>query len=115
MRIKHKVTYKSRIPDIAAGIKPEVDKMERKIAHRVLEVANNEVPVQTGKLRDSGDIAKDGEGYAVSFDTPYAQYVHFGTRFQAANPFLTRAVNRVAPEFDEELRAFETFLERYNV
>lgn len=115
MRIKHKVTYKSRIPDIAAGIKPEVDKMERKIAYRVLQVANNEVPVQTGKLRDSGDIAKDGEGYAVSFDTPYAQYVHFGTRFQSPNPFLTRAVNRVAPEFDEELRAFETFLERYNV
>lgn len=115
MRIKHKVTYKSRIPDIAAGIKPEVDKMERKIAYRVLQVANNEVPVRTGKLRDSGDIAKDGEGYAVSFDTPYAQFVHFGTRFQAANPFLTRAVNRVAPEFNEELRAFETFLERYNV
>lgn len=115
MRIKHKVTYKSRIPDIAAGIKPEVDKMERKIAYRVLEVGNDLVPVLTGQTKASGDVAKDGEGYATSWESPWLPFIIFGTRFMPPRPFIQQAVNRVAPEFDDEVRDFETFLERYNV
>ena len=114
-RVSFSVNFKSNIPQVASALKPAVDEIERKVAHRILEVADQEVPVRTGRLRDSGDLAHEGDGYAVSYDVPYAVYVHNGTRHRPANPWLTRAVNRVQPEFQETFEDLEAFFERYSV
>lgn len=109
------VQLKSNLSEAAAGLKPAVDQIERKIAHRILEVAETLVPVATGELRDSGDIQHEGDGYSVNYTAPHAPFVHFGTRHMPARPFLTQAVNRVEPEFTQELEDLEDFLQRYAV
>lgn len=51
-----------------------------KCAHILLEKSRELVPVETGALRVSGRVVSSGAGFAarsyVSYDTPYAVYVH---------------------------------------
>lgn len=63
------------------------DKVEREIraavgtgvrdaAERILEASNRIVPVDTGKLRDSGEVNVEGEKASISYDAEYAVPVH---------------------------------------
>jgi hypothetical protein len=49
-------------------------------AETLLKLANEICPIATGKLRDSGHVIVDGDGYntvaAVIYDAEYAIYVH---------------------------------------
>ena len=107
--------FKSNIPPALAALTPAVDEIERRVAHRVLDIAETLVPVDTGELRDSGDIQKQGDGYDVFYSAGHAVFVHNGTRRMPARPFLTHAVNRAEPEFKQEFEDLETFFERYAV
>lgn len=73
----------------------DVDAMNRELAEVTLDIANERVPVDTGQLRDSGDMGRAGDGYEVFYDTEYAGYVHFGTSRMAARPWLAEAVAEV--------------------
>ena len=42
----------------------------------VLERAREKVPVDTGRLRDSGEVREENDRVLVVFDTPYAERVH---------------------------------------
>jgi HK97 gp10 family phage protein len=114
-KISVDVQLKTRLPEAAGGLAEAVDQLQRRIAHRILEVSETTVPVDTGELRDSGDIEHDGEGYSVMYTAPHAIFVHNGTRKMPARPFLTQAVNRVDPEFQQEVADLEDFLARYAV
>jgi|SRR5215213_5263001 len=62
----------------------------------VLEPAfREETPVRTGFLLDSETLFQPVAG-AVTFEAAadYASFVNDGTRFQRANPFIDRAVDR---------------------
>jgi HK97 gp10 family phage protein len=59
-------------------------------------------PVDTGKLRQS--IRSQMESAArglVEVGSPYGFYVHEGTRYMRARPFMTQAVNDVEGEIND--------------
>jgi HK97 gp10 family phage protein len=114
-RISVDVELKTKLPEAARGLAGEVDSLQRRIAHRILEISDSIVPRLTGELAESGDIEHDGEGYNVMYTAPHGPFVHFGTRKMAARPFLTQAVNRADPEFQQEVADLEDFLARYAV
>lgn len=96
MKIEAKVTTKNNLSALAQALPRIADYGARKAAQVVYDAAKTEVPVDTGRLRDSHAVEQDGPAaYAVSADTPYALYVHWGTRYKAANPWLARALSRV--------------------
>lgn len=43
---------------------------------KVLQLAQEKVPVDTGNLRDSGHLEETRDGAVAVFDAPYALYVH---------------------------------------
>jgi HK97 gp10 family phage protein len=56
-------------------------------SERVLETAKSIVPVDTGELRDSGQVVVNGTYAAVEFTSDHAVYVEYGTgRRGAASP-----------------------------
>ncbi len=62
-------------------------------------------PVDTGRLRAS--IATDIHPLSaeVHTNTNYARFVHDGTRFMAARPFMTNAVKSLDGRFEEIIAA----------
>ena len=72
----------------------------------VLEEAQKNCPVDTGKLRDSGKITDSGTDYKIVFDTDYAIYVHEDLTKHHDNgeaKFLEKAWRRKRDEFLKEL------------
>lgn len=68
--------------------------LTKKVAARLLEYAQQECPVDSGRLRASGHLEESN----VVFQTAYLMYVLYGTRNQQANNFMLRALNRLALE-----------------
>ena len=67
-----------------------------KRVNRVKNGARSRCPVDTGNLRGSitSGIRQTGSGLIgrVGTNVPYAIYVHEGTKYQAAQPFLRDAL-----------------------
>lgn len=70
----------SELSDIMAGI--------------VFDISQTLVPVDTGDLRDSGEIAQEGDAFVVQYLADHAAHVEFGTSRMAAQPFLRPAMAR---------------------
>lgn len=91
-------TLKSRLPEIAAELRPRVGNAVRLGAERIKESARDRVPVHTGKLRDGIEIDRRGPTeYAVvagDRDVFYGHLVEFGTSHSAAHPFLVPAAEQ---------------------
>lgn len=103
---------------IAAKLKPALQKAAKESARTMAENIRNEAPVRTGFLAGSvyfsafdestygqGGGSPENGAYLLPKSTPpddmtvivdvaanYAQFVNYGTRFQAANPFFDRGV-----------------------
>ena len=104
MRVKLDIKTKDNLGALVSAIPQLADRTARGGAMQLLEAAKREAPVDTGKLRDSHHV-EGGQGqYSVVADTPYAVYVHWGTRFQAANPWLARAAEHANPRILTEIR-----------
>lgn len=59
------------------------------IADRIRDEAAARTPVDTGRLQASWHVVELGEGAReVATDVPYARYVEYGTRYDAAQPML---------------------------
>ena len=104
MRVKMNVKVADNMGALVRGIPALADKTARHGALALLEEAKRECPVDTGKLRDSHTV-EGGQGeYSVVADTPYAVYVHWGTRHMRANPWLARAAEHANPRIMTEIR-----------
>lgn len=87
-------------------LKSALDKAAALLENR----AKREAPVDTGRLMRSISTASEGPfRRSIGPHVNYAIYVHEGTRFQRANPFLTRSVSQVEGDVD---RLFGAALER---
>lgn len=65
----------------------------RQAAEAVADEARKQCPVDSGRLRESIDTARAGNGhYVVSADAPYAAVVEFGTSRTEPRPFLRSAL-----------------------
>src|SRR5262245_57114040 len=103
-----RVTLESRLPEIAAELRPRVSKALRMGADTIAQDARNAVPVESGDLRDSIDVAASGAGRwqvrAGNREAYYAGLVEFGTSQRAATPYLVPAVEKNV-DYVEELVA----------
>lgn len=52
-------------------------------------------PVRTGRLAASRSIDTRADVAVLSWDAPYAGFVHYGTRYMPARPFATDAADQV--------------------
>ena len=98
------VSVKVTVNKLPAKIKALRDggpKLTEAVARKILEYADEEVPVRTGELQLSGDIGTTENGHEVFYSAPHAIPVHNGTTKRPANPFLSRAVARALPDFEQ--------------
>lgn len=76
----------------------------RKSIYTIGSQSRKNTPVRTGRLRSSTrELLGDLKG-EVGTHTNYDIFVHEGTRYMKARPFLAQAVN----QSDEEVQAFMT-------
>ena len=71
-----------------------------RIGQRALNTANAGTPVRSGKLKQSNKKSKRQNSvylYSGSKRAPYAIYPHYGTKFQAAQLYLTNVVKKDGP------------------
>ena len=104
MRVMLTVKANSNLGKLAGGIPQLADRTARAGALQLLEAANQEVPVDTGKLKASQHVEGDQGEYSVVADTPYAVYVHWGTRHMRANPWLARAAEHANPRIVTDIK-----------
>ena len=85
---------------------PKTGRLYRRAGGRMHQAsAPGEAPAtDTGNLVNSGQTTRLGfADYAVSFSTPYAAALEFGTHNMAARPFLMPAVMKVASRLQEDI------------
>lgn len=76
----------------AVGLAFTVDDLAEGALVIAVEAENN-CPVDTGFLRSTVFVTKNGDDVEVGFEAPYASYVEFGTYKMAAQPFLRPALD----------------------
>ena len=63
-------------------------------AEVVYDLSQNDVPVDTGELRDSGEVLQDGDEAIVRYTAEHAAPIEFGTSKMAAQPYLRPAIDK---------------------
>jgi len=71
----------------------------KEFADEVVTVAQEIVPVKTGRLRDSIKAKVAGTGRYIEAGALYAEFVEFGTSKMVARPYLAPAVASVIDGF----------------
>ncbi len=102
----HAVVHRNLFPDMVGRLPGAKDALEMMLATDTLFLALEEVPVDTGRLQESGHIDEDGEGVRVVFDAvndsagqAYGPFVEFGTVYTPAQPFLVPAAQKARDAF----------------
>ena len=57
-------------------LEKQAEKASRQGAEALLAASRENVPVDTGRLRDSGQVVADSDGAAAGYTADYAVYVH---------------------------------------
>lgn len=92
----------ARIRDIIDAMKSGGADASRETAEFIKDRAQDLVPVDTGRLRDSIRVTKVGSReYTVGpgDEVEYAEYVEFGTSRMAAQPYMRPAAEIARREF----------------
>jgi hypothetical protein len=79
----------------------------KQIGERVLEYAQQSVPIKTGKLFSSLKVEIDEalQSVTIGSDLDYSVYVELGTSKMAAHPYLVPALFQALSEYDSEIPA----------
>jgi len=83
----------NRLPEIAAALPGAARDLVDKTLLDIEATATANCPVETGNLKNNRSRTPN----SVRWNAHYAAYVNFGTRYMAARPFVTNAVNAVMP------------------
>jgi HK97 gp10 family phage protein len=87
---------------LSAGLNEAINRGTGRAAHLMENLAKQLAPVLTGELRDSIHV-EQGAGpadWVVVADAPHAVHVEYGTQYQAAQPFLTPAMEQIDVELE---------------
>ena len=94
--IKVRVSLTNHVDQIVSRLETNSKKkITKKVAEQVVDVAREMAPVDTGRLRGSITIQRDGNSHAVTTDVPYAPFLEFGTTKMPAQAFLGPAAESV--------------------
>lgn len=89
----------------------------RNVVVRIEGDSRRNTPVRTGFLRASHNSRFGNLEGVIDVKADYAPFVHFGTRFQRAQPFLQRAVdeneNYIDKKFKEAVDDTLTWIARH--
>jgi HK97 gp10 family phage protein len=103
------MAYRSRLPQIAAELAVKMDAASRAAAGYVEQQAKNRVPVDSGRLRDSIHVEREGVGeYVVmagNTEVFYGHIVEHGGRFVPPRPFMVPAAEDSRGEISAIARA----------
>lgn len=101
------VTLTNHIPDFLLQWDDEIQQILDTTADKVLAEAQHRAPVKTGYMRDSGRIEPGEDRYSryIHFTAPYSYFVHDGTRFMAARPYLRQAAEHERLPYQEAFSA----------
>lgn len=92
--------FKAAMKQFDSAMQRQVHERLSKWAAEVKASARQQVPVKTGRLRDS-IYAKISEWVAeVGAEASYAVFVELGTRYMRARPFLYPAVQEYLPKLE---------------
>jgi HK97 gp10 family phage protein len=90
------VPLNSRLPQIAAMLRPKLEAIVEDTAERVVEDARNRAPVRSGDLRRAIHVEQkdDLTAHVVAGDKDvfYGHMVEYGTSHSAPHPFLIPAL-----------------------
>lgn len=77
----------------------------QKIAFRIERNSKQLTPVDTGRLRASIHTQPmfGGFGAKISTNTEYAVFVHNGTRYMRARPFMAEAVRQLGNQIEKDI------------
>ena len=99
------VEINDRTADVLTTVKNLTAARFKEFTQTVVEIAKEEAPFITGNLRRSINHDQPGSELKrrVFTQTNYGGYVHEGvdSRKQPGNPFITRAIDRALPEFND--------------
>jgi HK97 gp10 family phage protein len=71
----------------------------------IMETSRGNAPVDTGNLRDSHEVQKEGSTVLIVVGAEYAGDVEYGTQYQEAQPFLRPAMDDKADEASQLIAA----------
>lgn len=79
-------------------------------AQYVYDYSQALVPVLSGYLKSTGEIIAGSNQFdkIVQYTADYAEYVEYGTRFMAAEPYITPAIEKAAEYMEQMLAALFT-------
>jgi hypothetical protein len=83
----------NHLEDVAEDLRGGVADIKDKFLSDVDAFATASAPVRTGNLKNNRTRDED----SVHWHAGYAAFVNSGTRYMAANPFVTNAVTRALP------------------
>ena len=92
----------ARLRDMIEAMRKGGDEGSREVAEFIKDRAQQLVPVDTGRLRDSIRVNELGpRSYSVGpgDEVEYAEYVEFGTSRMAAQPYMRPAAELARQEF----------------
>lgn len=99
----------SRLRRVIKGEPAALDRAARNCAGAVRDLAKQLCPVDTGALRASIHVRREGREAVYSIVAPldYAGYVEYGTHKMEAQPYLTPAIRHIdpLPYFQKEIGA----------
>ena len=107
--MRYEVRYEIRkndFPAIAARLPQAAADVQGRTVLMVVQAADPNTPVATGNLKNNKDINTGGIGQPghVHWQAPYTGFVHNGTRYMAARPFILQAVQQVWPIFQDAMK-----------
>lgn len=98
----------NKFAKIAAAMPKKVSRVVRKTGFDVLAHATPFVPVDTGALRNSGNVEVVTDTFViVSWSAEYAIYQNFGTRFISGKFFANQGANLAKPDFIDAMKQLD--------
>lgn len=91
------MALKSNRAAVSKKLRETVDQRLEKSAIIIRNAVVMVTPVDTGRLRSSLTWLREGRTVYIGTNVYYAKFVHNGTRFQSAQPFLVHGTNTVRP------------------
>lgn len=98
------VRYTTQLPRIKRSLRPRVQEALQTAVHEIEAEAKMAAPIDTGYLRSSISSEVSGMEGRVQVAAEYGVFVEFGTRYMAAQPFLTPAFEAGSQRLMAEIR-----------
>lgn len=97
----------NKLPDASSNLRTAVNDVIDKFITDVDSLATPNVPVDTGKLKNSKEVELGDLNGKIAWTAEYAAFVNDGTRYMAPRPFASDAVAKAQPNLQEALKQVE--------